>query len=615
MRTRSLSSLALVTAFLATMLVGTGAQAADPCADAATKGCWSAPFSPNGEFDAAPPDTVEESLKYPAAASVVMLPSGRLVYWNGLQNLEACNYPLPSNAGACAENSKVWQLDLTGPTPLFWKADPEQPGGDDLFCSDQRLLASGTLVTAGGTNWQTEDYADLPTNGTDGPDGLAELYGSRDTHTFREGVDGEDWGQASDMKHGRWYPSLVTMPDGRLFIAGGVKKLLWNSSTLADLEGSEDTDGSAPVPMNVNETEIFNPATGTWSENPATANTSLPLYARVHLLPSGEVFYSGAGQMWGPAGEAVDQLEWNDQKAIDPATAATGGKWRKTGSLTLGARSGAFSAPLPLKPPYDQAQFLVGGGVLGTSPGTYIANNLSELVTVKDGNGDGSWESTAELTSGMNNYRWYSSAVTLPNGQVVAVNGANADEVIMPSFEQAVRQAELWDGDEWKPLSSGSRDRTYHNSAILLPDGSVLVGGHAPINNFYGGNGSTIMTNNLKDPSFERFYPPYLFNGTRPKIKASTSSAHNGGPLPFVVEAGSEPIAKMVLSRLPAATHTTDADARTVEVPFSLNGNQGAKIDVPSSTSVVPPGYYYVFALSAQGTPSHAFITKITPSS
>src|SRR5438874_9925274 len=88
----------------ASVLTGAGtARAATPAC--ASNGCWTAPFSPFGKFDKAPPQTVAESEQYPAAASAVMLPSGRIVYWNGLQNLEGCSQaPIPANGGVCAGN-------------------------------------------------------------------------------------------------------------------------------------------------------------------------------------------------------------------------------------------------------------------------------------------------------------------------------------------------------------------------------------------------------------------------------------------------------------------------------------------------------------------------------
>lgn len=69
-----------------------------------------------------------------------------------------------------------------------------------------------------------------------------------------------------------------------------------------------------------------------------------------------------------------------------------------------------------------------------------------------------------------------------PDGTVLAVNGADKDELIAPGIEIAVRTPELYDPKtgRWTAVADQARDRTYHSSAILLADGRVLVGGHAP---------------------------------------------------------------------------------------------------------------------------------------
>lgn len=593
----------------AALLVGTlsavnPASATGACTDAASAGCWSSPFSRLGQWDAAPPATPADSVAAdPAAASMVVLPNGQILYWNGLQNLENCSDFSGFDFGACAGNSKSQMLDLTGSGTVQNNFSAVATNtGDDLFCSDQRLLADGRVVSAGGTRWEQEVDTRPYTGGN--PAGVVELYGSKNTHVF-----GNSWGQVSDMKHGRWYPTLLTMPDGKLFVAGGTSKLLWNSSLL-------DPRASEPYPANVVQTETLDPATGTWSDNATSADITLPQFARMHVLPNGEIFYGGAGQMWGPAGETVDQAQWNFQKIYDPATKS----WRTSGLAAFGARSGTFSAMLPLTPngsgQYNKAQFVMGGGVLGTSPGSWLANNLSEVVTVAP-DGSGTWASSSERTGDMANRRWYSSAVVLPNSEVLAFSGANIDEVVLPGIESAIHQAEVFNPvtKTWTGLSMAGRDRTYHNSALLLADGSVLVGGHAPINQFLGGRGAANnnangFSNNLKDPSFERFYPPYLYNGARPKILSSSAGAAWGSDLNVTLASGSEAPTKFELVRLPSVTHTTDADNRTVEVTFDRTGDS-VKVHVPGSASVLPPGFYYLFGLSADGTPSVAPIVRI----
>lgn len=600
MRIRRLGSIGASIAIMLSLAgTATPARAIVMCADETMQGCWSAPFSPNGEFDERAPKTPQESTKYPSAASIVVLPNGRMVYWNGLQNLENAQYPLPADAGRVARNSESKMLDLGGDTPLFVNVATND--GDDMFCADQRLLATGQVMVAGGTRW----VSDPDTSGLapGAPGGAAELYGSNNTHFFTDGA----WDPVNTfMNRGRWYPAMLTLANGNMAVFGGVEKLLYN------------TKG-----FNVNEVEIFDRTSGRWAARGESQDSTLPLFPRMHLLPNGEVLYTGAGQMWGPFGQAADEALWNLQKTYNPAT----NSWNMLGLPSYGARSGAFSTLLPLRPnasgEYPEARILVGGGVLGTSPGAEVGTKFTEILTARDGNGDGKAEVTSQAGPELNNFRWYSSAVVLPNGEVLVANGADKDEVVQPGIETPVKQLEIFTGGAFKPVAKlANRNRTYHNSLILLADGSVLIGGHAPINKGYGPgtNGAEVdaladtVTTNLKDPSFERYFPPYLFNGTRPQIKTAQAGASWGSDLVATLEPGSAPVAKVVLTRTPSTTHTTDADARTVEVSFTQTGDS-LHVNVPDDGDVLPPGYYYLFALNADGTPAVAPIVKIAAQS
>jgi hypothetical protein len=182
-----------------------------------------------------------------------------------------------------------------------------------------------------------------------------------------------------------------------------------------------------------------------------------------------------------------------------------------------------------------------------------------------------------------------------------------------------VTAAELFDGEKWVPLASAHRIRTYHNSAMLLPDGSILVGGHAPINNGYGGSGDNSTqpatgTNNFKDPSFEIFKPPYLFRGPRPSIAHVQEGIAWGHGFEVRTPDASD-VKKVVLTHMPAVTHITDADQRSIELGFKVDDDGTLTVEAPPSGNVAPPGYYYLFVLTDNGrglTPSNARIVRVS---
>jgi len=150
-----------------------------------------------------------------------------------------------------------------------------------------------------------------------------------------------------------------------------------------------------------------------------------------------------------------------------------------------------------------------------------------------------------------------------------------------------------------------------------LPDGSILVGGHAPIDQGYGGTGNAApldtlgFAHNLKDPSFERFFPPYLYAGARPKLNASQAHATWGGTLQAEIAPGSAAIDHFVLTRLPSQTHITDADARTVILGAGRRSGNSVSLTMPSNRAALTPGYYYLFAISPKGVPSVATIVQV----
>ena len=549
-------------------------------------GRFLAPIAELPLFAKRPPKDAKESVQIPSAVSMAMLPDGRIAYWGGLENLEDGQYPIAADGPNQVVSSRTRILDLRGRTPKWTKPDPEDSGKHDLFCADQRLLADGRLMAVGGTVWE----ADPIENPQGEPAGTGELFGSNATRFFDYG-DSPGWQMNPGfMEYPRWYPTLITLPDGKLLVATGVERLIYNEQG-----------------VNVHATEVFDPATNKWKNNGTDGEVSLPLFARLHLLPDGTVFYDGVGQMWGPFGQSYDEALWTTHKIYDPEANA----WTTSGSGAYGARSGALSVMLPLKPPYKRARILIAGGTLGTSPGSYLANDLTEIVTVRDG------VSTSVPGPPMNNMRWYSSGVLLPTGKVLAVSGADRDEVVAPSSEVPVKQAELWTGGKWKPLREAGRIRTYHNSAILLPDATVLVGGHAPINDGYGAQGNTDPpsgTNNLKDPSFEIYKPAYLFRGRRPRI-ARVQKGIAWGERFSIRVSRSKGIKKVVLMKLPSTTHITDPDMRSVHLPFIRSTARSLRAVAPPSGKVAPPGYYYLFVLRKKGKkaviPSKAHIVQI----
>lgn len=598
------------------------------------------PYETQGTTAAA--STLADITCTPAAVNMVLLADGRVLYWDGVEGEENVQYAVAGELGDKARDDQSRLLSLLGvadtsrtpagatfatpaeprgavsgnsgenqylvpnaPGPLsavLNDVNPQATGA--LFCSDQVQLFNGEILTPGGSDYYSEPR--LP--GT--PYGLLEIQGLLDTRLFDPASN--SWSVTSPMHWGRWYPSLVTLANGSVFVASGVTKLIkpvYTNPKTALMSG-----------RNVVQTEVFDPVTAKWTQNPSSANRSLPLYPRLHLLPDGHVFYDAGGEVFNPFGEAYDEALWNLAASYNPATK----RWTNLGlplalsvdvrrgaagvSPTLGFRGSTFSVMLPLQYPYTSASFLTAGGTLGTTPGTYLATTASSIDTVTlEKSKSGSGESfSSKATGPLVDARWFSTAVELPTGGVVAFNGDNRDDVVGPGTTFPVAQTELFDPatGTWSAGASTGDPRGYHNTAILLPSGQVLVGGGAPISalDLYNQTLPGGFADNWRDPSFQLYDPPYLHWGySQPQITsvgAGSPTAPIGYGSSFAVGyslgSGGGSVGKVVLVRDPADTHVIDGDQRNVELPFTVSGGV-LTVTAPPNGNVAPPGNYMLF--------------------
>ncbi|KPP99327.1 galactose oxidase-like domain-containing protein [Marinobacter sp. HL-58] len=605
----------------------------------------------------------------PSAGTVALLEDGRILYLNALEGTEDVELSIVAEFGEVSVNDQSRVLSLGDddqpewlkPSPLRAGANPD--GNDSetifndtlldgtldtaddtdkndgaLFCSDVIGMADGSVMAVGGTDYYTEA-------------GAVELEGIKNSRIFD--AETNTWTQTGDMNYGRWYPSLVTLPDSKVFVASGVTKLLKPVYP-------EDPLNSG---RNVVQTETFDPCSGTWTQNPSTADRSLPLYPRMHLLPNGHVLYNAGGQAFNPFGEGYDQALWNIVATFNPAEQS----WTDIGyaglplrldeaglaelSSTLnitnlspeqgssllgdllesdadlqttaseldideetlktaiggGMRGSTSSTMLPLKPnengEYTDVELLTAGGVpsyaLLTNPGGYLPTDQSRIDTVRT-NGD-EIEYESRLTESLNQPRWYGTNVVMPDGTVMVFSGGDRDGVAGPGLEGPIMTAEKFDPETgtWTEMAMGKRPRTYHNTAILLPDGRVLVGGHAPINTAYLSHINLedfgLSPNDGRDPSFEIYTPPYAMRNDRPEILSAPETLMPGDEFTIRVDQA-EDIDKVLLTRRTVMTHLIDGDQRTIELPVQSREGRNLNLRMPETSSVVPAGKYMLFA-------------------
>lgn len=443
-----------------------------------------------------------------------------------------------------------------------------------MFCGDIAQLADGRLLVVGGTDFYSEPALADRDQGAPADVGFAEFQGLRNSRLFDPATN--SFAQTGHMTYGRWYLSAVTLPDGQVLAVSGATKVIKNT------QGSQ-----------VLRTETFDPATNAWTVNytgPAS-EASLPQLPRLQLTPNGKVFYGGVGTSGAPFSHTgLDGATWAIQKFFDPATK----EWEELGPAPFGTRSGAAQILLPMAPPYDRATLLTFGGTLG-HPGLALAVPLASLTTV-----DRSGAVANRPAASLHHARWFASGVLLPDGRVLAVGGGDRDATSLPGTDIAVHAPELYDPatGRWTEVAAHARDRTYHSTAMLLPDGRVLLGGHSPIGTLFGPQGgpgpAAGLASNERDPTFEIWSPPYLFRGQRPVIERVQAGVRWGQRLEITTSHADE-IDSVVLMRAPSPEHVVDSDARSLLLAFTRTREGTIDAMAPTDGVAAPPGYYYLF--------------------
>jgi hypothetical protein len=137
----------------------------------------------------------------------------------------------------------------------------------------------------------------------------------------------------------------------------------------------------------------------------------------------------------------------------------------------------------------------------------------------------------------------------------------------------------------------------YHSTALLLPDGCVLVAG--------GGRDFP----EVDQLSAEIYSPPYLFKGPRPTIGSSPTSIQYATAFSVATPDGAR-IAAVSLVGLGAVTHAFNENQRFVPVTFQPSAG-GLTIQAPATANLAPPGYYMLFIVDTNGVPSMAAMIRL----
>ena len=355
-----------------------------------------------------------------------------------------------------------------------------------------------------------------------------------------------NWTKAPNMSYKRWYPTATTLSDGRVLVTAG-----WQTT--------EHTNAGIP--------EIYDPTTNAWTKL-TNANNPFETYPFIYLLPNGTLVHVG-GSEYATVTETLNlsTQTWTtvDSRIVDGGSSAMylPGKIVKAGSATDSQNSG----------PSSNTTFVID--MTQTSP---------------------AWQQTPSMAYP----RSFLNLTALPDGSVLTTGGETDRNG--GNIANAVYAAELWSPktQTWSTMSSMHTPREYHSTALLLPDGRVLVSGMG-----------ADFGNVPDEPSAEFFSPPYLFKGARPTITQAPAQIHYGQS--FTVNTpDAASITTGVLIRTGAATHFFDQNTRYVPLSFQTTSG-GLTVTAPVDGNLAPPGYYMLFIVNSSGVPSVAPILQVVP--
>jgi galactose oxidase len=381
------------------------------------------------------------------------------------------------------------------------------------------------------------------------------------------------WCLTPKRQIGRGYHSQTVLGDGSVFTLGG---------SWVDVSGQGYLEQKG---------ERWDPFTNSWTvlENvrcqgdlltdDAAGEFSSDNHMWLFAAPNGKVFHAGPAK----------RTHWID---VSPGT---------DGEVTPSALRGTRDAMNGNALMYDVGKLLcLGGapdynfGVASAEAFTIDINNEQDVVVTQVGY--------------MTRPRAMANAVVLPTGQVLVFGGIPLAKAF--SDDNAQLDVEMWDpatGNFTVLAPSMTVPRNYHSVALLLQDGRVLSSGGGLCN--WGGKCDKI--NHL---DAEIFSPPYLFAAdgsaaVRPEIVAAPAS--------FVardvigVEMADAAQYSFALVRLAATTHSMGNEFRRIPLNVASHTDREFTLDTPGPY-ILPPGSYFIFAVSASGVPSVAEVVLVS---
>ncbi|MDX6743533.1 galactose oxidase early set domain-containing protein [Actinocorallia sp. A-T 12471] len=444
----------------------------------------------------------------------------------------------------------------------------------DMFCAGHVQLPDGRVLVMSGT----EEYAQYDEVGNE----TAGWIGSKKSYIFNPKTN--RYQKVNDMIDGHWYPSATILGNGDVYSVGGY--------------AAQRADNAANLVSVVAERYSLKQKRWLPENQVAQPGINWATYPSLILTQDGKLFYNGSSVFSHPV-NADGSLR--GPGFLNPNTGAWGAL-PNNGNLRAPA-SRDMSAALLLPPAQDQKVMVIGGKNFATPT---KAIRYTDVINLKAANprfvaGPNIPYGQVEIGDQMVKQgggagKTYVSAVILADGKVFETGGSQftrSEHVHEASILDPTKQAKNM---KWTPVAADPVARTYHNTAVLLPDGRVLAAGSNP--DYPGADGDSFF-----DTRISIYSPPYLYKGARPKITTAPKGWKYGSKP--VIKTNSK-ITKAYLIRPIAVTHSSDPNQRLVNLPVKSLGGNKYRLTMDKRANIAPPGWYMLVVRTKGGQPSVA---------
>ncbi len=371
---------------------------------------------------------------------------------------------------------------------------------NDPFCSANVQLPDGNVLFISGSHryYPGEKFE-----------------GSKQTNLYKwDTEDQQDqtktWSTVGPLKEGRWYPTPITLADGKLVIFSGLKYDKPNQITPSieifdpttkkfqyiDLTYVENSPFNTKITYQDNYTHNNQPVSRT-----IDAYDSIDLYPRIFPTADGKLLITGDG-----AGKSPLEIHESNKTYLMSLKQDSLGKFSASFEIGPDRKDISKVYGTGILDPNKEGDVLLMGGLIGTNDinfgrpylgkkendafekdsyndnlankGVRIAKSLERWSAPKNSGEKGTWEIYPDF---LDKPRSMNQAVILPTKQILTVNGGEYGEY-KPINEPLLMTADSLSPSGYKtePMNPGKFPRLYHNNAVLLPDARVLVIGGNP---------------------------------------------------------------------------------------------------------------------------------------